>query len=131
MSALAVFDEALQAGLTLAADGDELVIRGKKESLERFLPTLREHKLELLSMLRQAANDEPPASPVELGYAQEDINELDALIHRFCSLVGYSDEARQRILAARKRMRPAIVQVELAYFREQVQLAENGEFRWN
>lgn len=59
--------EVRQAGMTIRVDGSELVIRGgKRELLEKLLPSLREHKFELLSMLRetQAANeDEPPADP--------------------------------------------------------------------
>ena len=54
----------------------------------------------------------------EIDYTQADLAEFDALIKAWCDLAFPADrERRERVLAARRRMRPASVTAQLAEFR--------------
>lgn len=144
MNAVELLREIHAAGGQVVVDNGIAELRASKPLPENVVQLAREHKAELLSLLRdtQAAN-EPLASgelteaqaeqlttAQILGYTPEDVAELDRLINRLCDLVHYSPEARERILSARKRMAPVMVKAELQDFRELVAQAERGEFRW-
>lgn len=145
MTAVTLLESLKQAGLTLRAlDNNTIRVEPANALTESTRELIKQHKAELLSLLRAQAASEPLVTGALteaqaeqltteqiLGYTPEDLAELDRLINRLCDLVHYSAEARERILDARKRMRPAVIHAELAYFREQVRLAQNGEFRWN
>jgi hypothetical protein len=56
------------------------------------------------------------SAPYRLDYTNADLAEFDALIDRYCALLQRPDK-RGPMLAARRRMRPAIAAAELAEFR--------------
>lgn len=55
-----------------------------------------------------------------LDYTAADLTEFDALIRRYCQILGHPATKREDLLAARRRMRPGAVARELAEFRELV-----------
>jgi hypothetical protein len=53
MNALELIDEAHRAGVSLTlADGDTVKLRGDEDAVRRFIPEIREHKPEIVALLR-------------------------------------------------------------------------------
>jgi hypothetical protein len=65
---------------------------------------------------RKSANDEVSAD-LALDYTAADLAAFDTLIRRYCEILGHPTTKREDLLAARRRMRPAAVAVELAELR--------------
>lgn len=60
-----------------------------------------------------------------------DYQELTACIIELCQLVGYPEEVRERMLAARRNLYPSLITTEAAYFRLQVIRARAGTYWHN
>jgi hypothetical protein len=68
----------------------------------------------LVSVNRDASAD------YRLDYTARDLTEFDSLLHRYCDITAQPTERREKLLAARLRMRPASVAGKLREFRRLV-----------
>ena len=61
MTAREVLEKAKAANITILPDGENLAVTGPNEEVLKFLPMLREHKQNLLALLRQEKTPRCPA----------------------------------------------------------------------
>ncbi len=117
--ALAILAGCEQSGVQLRVEGEHLKAKGNRETIEAWQAMIRRHKPEVIAALtgrpyptKTAANDSATMAA--------DYQELTACITELCQLAGYADEARERMLEARRNLYPFQYSTECAYFRLQV-----------
>ena len=125
-SALAIVTRCEQSGLHLRMEGKHLKAKGNRDTIAAWQAMIQRHKPEVIAALTGA---ESGADFVDTLAA--DSEELTACIIELCQLAGYSDEARERILEARRNLYPFQVATECAYFRWQVIRARAGAYWHN
>lgn len=121
--ALAILTRCQQSGLNLRMEGEHLKAKGNREVIEAWQPMIQRHKPEVIAAL---IGEGSGADFVDTLAA--DSEELTACIMELCQLAGYSDEARDRMLAARRNLYPFQIATEAAYFRLQVIRARAGAY---
>ena len=124
--ALAILTRCEQSGVLLRVEGEHLKAKGNRETIAAWQAMIQRHKPEVIATL---AGAESGADFVDTLAA--DSEELNACIIELCQLAGYSDEARERMLAARCSLYPFQVAIECAYFRLQVIRARVGAYWHN
>lgn len=124
--AQAILARCAQSGVQLRADGEHLKAKGNRETIVAWQAMIQRHKPELIAALTgqppttEAANDGKTLAA--------DYEELTACIIELCQIAGYSDDAQERMLAARHKLYPFQYATECAYFRLQVVRAEVGKY---
>ena len=128
--ALAILARCAQSGVHLRVEGEHLKAKGNRETIAAWQAMIRRHKPEVIAALtgqppppKTAANDSATLAA--------DYEELTACIIELCQLAGYADEARERMLAARRNLYPFQYAKECAYFRWQVIRARAGAYWHN
>jgi phage I-like protein len=127
--AQAILTRCEQSGLHLRMEGEHLKARGNRETIAAWQAMIQRHKPEVIAALTgqpsttEAANDD---ETLEADYA-----ELTACIIELCQLAGYSDDAREGMLEARRKLYPFQYATECAYFRWQVIRARAGTYWHN
>jgi alpha-ketoglutarate-dependent taurine dioxygenase len=121
--ALAILARCEQSGLHLRMEGEHLKAKGNREVIEAWQPMIQRHKPEVIAAL---IGENADADFVDTLAA--DSEELTASIMELCQLAGYSDEARDRMLAARHNLYPFQIATEAAYFRWQVIRVREGAY---
>ncbi len=109
-----MLDEMFRAGIEIEVEGDRLDVEGPDDALDRFLPTIKAHKAEILAFLGPDSADDILAA----------LEEYDRLINRLCDLRGDPREHRERLLQARQSMAPADLPGDLEAFRQIVKQSE-------
>lgn len=128
-SAQAILARCEQSGVILRMEGEHLKAKGNRETIAAWQAMIQRHKPEVIAALTgQPSTTETAANDSETLAA--DYAELTACIVELCQLVGYSGEARERMLAARHNLYPYLYATECAYFRWQVIRAKAGAY-WN
>ncbi len=127
--ALAILKRCEQSGLQLHVEGDHLKAKGSREIITSWQRIIQRHKPEIIATLsglpstsEHSANDEDTLLA--------DYDELTACIVELCQLAAYEDEARDRMLAARRNLFPSQYAAEAAYFCLQVIRSKAGTY-WN
>lgn len=127
--ALAILSRCEQSGVMLRMEGEHLKAKGNRETIAAWAAMIQRHKPEVIAALTgqpsitEAANDSATLAA--------DYEELTACIVELCQLAGYSDDARERMLAARRDLYPFQYATECAYFRWQVARARAGAYWHN
>jgi phage I-like protein len=124
--ALAILARCEQSGVLLRVEGEHLKAKGNRETIAAWRAMIQRHKPEIIAALTGA---ESGADFVDTLTA--DYEELTACIIELCQLVQYSDEARERMLDARRSLYPFQIATECAYFRLQVIRARAGAYWHN
>ena len=112
-----------QSGLHLRVEGEHLKVKGNGETIAAWQAMIQRHKPEVIAAL---IGENADADFVDTLAA--DSEELTASIMELCQLAGYSDEARDRMLAARHNLYPFQIATEAAYFRWQVIRVREGAY---
>ncbi len=124
--AQAILTRCKQSGLHLRVEGEHLKAKGSRETIAAWQGMIQRHKPEVVAALTgkpfitEAAND---GVTLAADYA-----ELTDCIIELCQLAGYSDDARERMLEARRKLYPFQYATECAYFRWQVIRARAGAY---
>jgi RIO-like serine/threonine protein kinase len=121
--AQAILARCEQSGLHLRVEGEHLKVKGNGETIAAWQAMIQRHKPEVIAALIGNGSE---ADIVDTLAA--DSEELTASIMELCQLAGYSDEARDRMLAARRNLYPFQIATEAAYFRLQVIRARAGAY---
>jgi phage I-like protein len=121
--ALAILTRCEQSGIQLRVEGEYLKARGNRETIAAWQAMIQRHKPEVIAALTGA---ESGADFVDTLAA--DSEELTACIIELCQLAGYADDARDRMLDARRKLYPFQIATECAYFRWQVIRARAGAY---
>ena len=122
--ALAILARCEQSGVQLRVEGGEhLKAKGNRETIAAWQAMIQRHKPEVIAALTGA---ESGADFMDTLAA--DSEELTACIIELCQLAGYADDARERMLAARRSLYPFQIAIECAYFRWQVVRARAGAY---
>jgi phage I-like protein len=124
--ALAILTRCEQSGVLLRVEGEHLKAKGNRETIAAWQVMIQRHKPEIIAALTGA---ESGADFVDTLAA--DSEELTACIIELCQLAGYADEARERMLDARRKLYPFQYSTECAYFRLQVIRARAGAYWHN
>ena len=124
--ALAILTRCEQSGVMLRMEGEHLKAKGNRETIAAWQAMIQRHKREIMAILigQPSLKDDT----TELATLRADYEELTACISELCQLAGYSDEARDRMLAARCNLYPYLYATEAAYFRLQVVRARSGAY---
>lgn len=123
--ALAILARCEQSGLHLRMEGEQLKVKGSREIISAWQAMIQRHKPEVTAALA----GKPSATAANGNEAlSADYAELTACIIDLCQLAGYSDEARDRMLAARHNLYPFQYATECAYFRLQVLRAKSKTY---
>lgn len=126
-SALAILSRCAQSGVQLRMEGEHLKAKGDRDTIAAWQPMIQRHKPEIIAALSgqqfTAADDAN-----DLATLAADYQELTASISELCQLTGYTIEARERMLEARRKLYPFQYSTECAYFRLQVVRAKAGAF---
>lgn len=109
-----MLDEMFRAGIKIEVEGDRLDVEGPEDALDRYLPSIKAHKAEILECL----GGDPADSILDA------LAEYDMLIHRLCDLRSDSQEHREKLLQARRSMAPAELPGDLEAFRQIVNRSE-------
>lgn len=125
--AQAILARCEQSGLQLRVEGEHLKAKGHRETIAAWQALIQRHKPEVIAAL---TGQPSPAieDAIDLATLAADYEELTICITELCRLVGYSDDARERMLDARRSLTPAQVAQECAYFRWQVIRARIGTY---
>ena len=125
MSATTLIRNAESEGLRFAIDErGALKCTGPKSIAERWAPTLRQHKAEIVAELSAANDSQTPEADEFWRTLAERIAECDSLIHRLCDLRGDAPEHRAELLAVRRRMAPDRVDPDIAHLRREIARAQ-------
>ena len=121
--ALTILTRSQQVGLNLRIEGEHLKAKDNREVIEAWQSMIQRHRLEVIAALTGEVSD---ADFVDTLGA--DSEELTASIKEICPLAGNSDDARNRMLSARRNHYPFQIATESAYFRLQVIRARAGAY---
>lgn len=124
--ALAILTRCEQSGVMLRVEGEHLKAKGNRETIAAWQAMIQRHKPEVIAAL---TGEKLEADFVDTLAA--DSEELAGCISELCQLAGYSDEARERMLDARRNLYPFQYATECAYFRLQVIRARAGAYWHN
>lgn len=125
--ALAILTRCEQSGLNLRVEGEHLKAKGNREIIASWQAMIQRHKPEVIAALTgQQPTTEATANDTAILVA--DYQELTACIIELCQLAGYTDEVRERMLDARRKLYPFHYSTECAYFRLQVIRARAGAY---
>ena len=125
--ALAILTRCEQSGVMLRMEGEHLKAKGNRETIAAWQAMIQRHKPEIIAALTgQPSTTEADAN--ELPTLAADYAELTVCIIELCQLASYSDDARERMLAARHNLYPFQYATECAYFRWQVIRARAGAY---
>jgi len=118
-----------QSGLHLRMEGEHLKAKGNREIIAAWKAIIQRHKPEVIAAL----TGQPSIEGAENDSATlaADYTELTACIIELCQLVGYSNEVRERMLAARSNLYPFQYSTECSYFRLQVIRARTDAYYRN
>lgn len=128
--ALAILARCEQSGVQLRMEGEHLKAKGNRETIAAWQAMIRRHKPEVIAALTGQPSTTGAAANDSATLAA-DYQELTACITELCQLAGYADEARERMLAARRNLYPFQYATECAYFRWQVVRARAGAYWHN
>jgi hypothetical protein len=121
--AQAIIARCEMSGVHLRMEGEHLKAKGNSETIKAWQPMIQRHKPEIIAAL---TGKESGADFLDTLAADSD--ELTACIMELCQIAGYPDEARDKILAARRNLFPFLIATEAAYFRLQVIRAHAGTY---
>ena len=123
---LAILARCEESGVHLRVDDGHLKAKGDMVSIAAWKGMIQRHKPEIIAELtgQVITNDDLG----ELATLAADYAELTARIVELCQIVGYSDEARNRMLEARRNLYPVQYSTECAYFLLQVMRARAGGY---
>ena len=124
-SAQAILTLCEKSGVHLRAKGGNLKAKGNRELIAAWQTMIQRHKPEVIAHL---AGQPTEAATNDSETLAADYEELTACIMELCQLAGYSDDARERMLAARRNLYPFQYATECAYFRWQVIRAKAGAY---
>ena len=116
-----------QSGLHLRVEGEHLKVKGNGETIAAWQAMIQRHKPEVIAALTSQQST-TEATTNDNATQAADYQELTACIIELCQLVGYADEARERMLAARCNLLPYQYATECAYFRWQLIRARAGAY---
>jgi len=126
-TALAILARCEQSGVQLRVEGEHLKARGNRETIAAWQAMIQRHKPEVIAALTgQPSTTEAAAN--DSATLAADYEELTACIIELCQLAGYSGDARERMLAARRNLDTFQYATECAYFRWQVVRARAGAY---
>jgi hypothetical protein len=121
--AQAIIARCEMCGVHLRMEGEHLKAKGSREIIAEWQAMIQRHKPEIIAALSGVSSE---ADFVDTLAA--DSEELTACIMELCQLAAYPDEARDRILAARRNLYPFQIATECAYFRCQVIRVRAGTY---
>lgn len=125
-SAQAILARCEQSGVILRVEGEHLKAKGNRETITAWQPMIQRHKPEIIATL----TGQPTATEAD-DTLLADYEELANCIIELSQLAGYADEARERMLNARRNLYPYLYATECAYFRLQVIRAKAGTYWHN
>jgi hypothetical protein len=128
---------AAEDGVTLELTSEgALKASGPAESVARWLPILREHKVGLVAVLVAAGNDGKFESSSELeagidcqpapSYTTEDVRQIDGLLDELARLEGWTADELGARLRERRQMAPVNVLTALQALRAARDAAQAG-----
>lgn len=125
--AQAILARCEQSGVQLWVEGEHLKAKGNRETVASWQDMIRRHKPEVIAALTgQLSTTEAAAN--DSATLAADYEELTACIIELCRIAKYSDDVRERMLAARCNLYPFQYATECAYFCLQVARAKVGMY---
>lgn len=116
--------ELRRKGYSIHADGGYLDI-SPADLPPDILQTIRQSKAEILAALLSESK------PDCIDTLDDDYAELKSFIAELCRITGYTEEAKEKMLAACRNITPAEIADQRDYFRQQVELATTGSYWTN
>jgi len=122
-AAWAILKRCEQSGVQIRVVDGHLKAKGNSESISAWYSMIQRHKSEIIAALTGTESNVDFMDTL-----RSDSEELTACIIELCHLAGYSDDARDRMLAVRRNLYPFQIATEAAYFRLQVECAKTGKY---
>lgn len=109
-------------GFSIGMHEDRLQISPAEKLSDDLKQTIRESKHEILRALQNATK------PDYLDTLATDSAELKTLIAELCRIVGHTEEAKEKMMAAYRSLYPSQIIEQRDFFRLQLKLAHTGNY---
>ena len=111
MNARELWEDLARRDISVTVAAGRLKVSGPAGAITpEIRQQLAERRDDLVSLLESGDGDALP-------YTVADLEQFDRLIRRYCEILSHPATKREDLLAARRRMRPALIAGELAEFR--------------